>query len=379
MSELTEIQIPVSEPYLTGEAKSYVLNCLDSGWISSKGSYVSELEGLFAQRIGVAHAISVSNGTAALHLAVLAANIGPGDEVIIPDLTFAATANAVLHCGAVPILVDVSLQDWTVDVGLIEAAITDKTKAIIPVHLYGNLANMTAINELAARYQLLVIEDCAESLGALYHGSPTGSLGDLGCFSFFANKLITTGEGGMVTTNSSELAQKIRSLRDHGMSVSRRYWHEIAGLNYRMTNLQAAVGVSQMAYFDQFVEKRRYIEQQYRHYLSKLPGMIFMRVPPQCQSVNWLTSVRVDPALTGGISAEDIAMQLRLQGIETRAFFFPLHQQPPYKADDVQFPVSLLLSNQGLSLPTYYRLTNAQIEFVCRSIYNLFSVPFTSE
>lgn len=379
MSELTAIQIPVSEPYLTSEAKSYVMDCLDSGWISSKGSYVTELELLFAQRIGVAHAISVSNGTAALHLAVLAANIGPGDEVIIPDLTFAATANAVLHCGAVPVLVDVNRQNWTIDVSLIEAAITEKTKAIIPVHLYGNLADMTAINVLAARHQLLVIEDCAESLGAHYKGSPTGSLGDLGCFSFFANKLITTGEGGMVTTNSAELAQKVRSLRDHGMSVSRRYWHEIAGLNYRMTNLQAAVGVSQMAYFDQFVEKRRHIEQQYQHYLSKLPGMIFMQVPVQCQAVNWLTSVRVDPELTAGVSADDIARQLRLQGIETRAFFFPLHQQPPYQANEAQFPVSLLLSSQGLSLPTYYRLTDEQIQFVCRCIYNLFSVPFTLE
>jgi perosamine synthetase len=379
MSELTAIQIPVSEPYLTSEAKSYVMDCLDSGWISSKGSYVTELEVLFAQRTGVTHAISVSNGTAALHLAVLAADIGPGDEVIIPDLTFAATANAVLHCGAVPVLVDVNRQDWTIDVSLIEAAITEKTKAIIPVHLYGNLADMAAINELAVRHQLLVIEDCAESLGATYKGSPTGSLGDMGCFSFFANKLITTGEGGMVTTNSAELARKVRSLRDHGMSVDRRYWHEIAGLNYRMTNLQAAVGVSQMAYFDQFVEKRRHIEQLYQHYLSKLPGIIFMQVPAQCQSVNWLTSLRVDPGLTGGIAASDIARQLRLQGVETRAFFFPLHQQPPYQANAAQFPVSLLLSSQGLSLPTYYRLTDEQIKFVCCCIYNLFSVPFPSE
>lgn len=379
MNELTAIQIPISEPYLTSEAKSYVVDCLDSGWISSKGSYVTELELLFAQRIGVAHAISVSNGTAALHLAVLAANIGAGDEVIIPDLTFAATANAVLNCGAVPVLVDVNLHDWTIDVSLIEAAITKKTKAIIPVHLYGNLADMNAIKELAARYQLLVIEDCAESLGALYQGAPTGSLGDFGCFSFFANKLITTGEGGMVTTNSSELALKIRTLRDHGMSVSRRYWHEVSGLNYRMTNLQAAVGVSQMAYFDQFVEKRRVIEQRYQHYLSKLPGLVFMQVPTQCLSVNWLTSVRVDPELTDGISASDIARQLESNGIETRAFFFPLHQQPPYKANETQFPVSVLLSAQGLSLPTYYRLTDEQIQFVCRCIYNVFSIPFSSE
>lgn len=248
--------IPVSKPFLTPEAKTFVVDCLDSGWISSKGAYVEKFENEFAEKCGAKHAISVSSGTAALHLALLCVGVGPGDEVLVPDLTFAATANAVILCGATPVLCCVDKDEWTLDVNDAETVLSDKTKAIIPVHLYGNPARMHEINDFAKRNALTVIEDCAESLGATLEGRYLGTFGDLGCYSFFANKLLSTGEGGMVTTNSDVLARKIRTLRDHGMSTEKRYWHDIAGLNYRMTNIQAAIGVSQLNVFDEFAKVR---------------------------------------------------------------------------------------------------------------------------
>ncbi|MDP2537418.1 DegT/DnrJ/EryC1/StrS family aminotransferase [Alteromonas stellipolaris] len=359
--------IPVSKPYLTQEAKTFVVDCLDSGWISSKGAYVERFENEFAEKCGAKHAISVSSGTAALHLALLCLGIGSEDEVIVPDLTFAATANAVILCGATPVLCCVNKDEWTLDVNDAEAVLSDKTKAIIPVHLYGNPARMHEINDFAKRNGLTVIEDCAESLGATLDGHYLGTFGDMGCYSFFANKLLSTGEGGMVTTDSDALALKIRTLRDHGMSTEKRYWHDIAGLNYRMTNIQAAIGVSQLNVFDEFAKARSEQEALYKKYLLDVPGVIFKRVIKGAIPVNWLMSLRIDEALSG-ISAAELQGILTEHQIESRLFFYPLHQQPPYSNERAALKSTDVLSSSGLSLPTFVGLSCEDIQRVCEII-----------
>lgn len=365
MNNTPSLTIPVSEPQLTGNAKTYLLECLDTGWVSSKGRFVTQFEQDFAKLVGTKHAISVSNGTAALHLALLAAGIGPGDEVLVPNLTFAATANAVIHCGATPVLTDVCQLSWAIDLHDAAKRITDRTRAIIPVHLYGVPADMVNIKAFARQHQLCVIEDCAESLGASVVGQATGSIGDLGCFSFFANKLITTGEGGMVTTNNDELADTVRCLRDHGMKPDKRYWHHIAGLNYRMTNMQAALGVAQLEQYEVFLNRRAEVAERYRQGLSDLPGLNWQQVYKDTSPVCWLFSFSLNPQLAG-LTVQELAMVLASEGIETRPFFFPLHRQPPYFQDEC-YPISNWLADNGLSLPTYTALSNAQIDHItCR-------------
>ncbi|SEA44431.1 DegT/DnrJ/EryC1/StrS family aminotransferase [Alkalimonas amylolytica] len=359
--------IPVSKPYLTAEAKTLVLDCLETGWISSKGAYVERLEHEFAAYLGVPYAISVSSGTAALHLALLALGIGPGDEVIVPDLTFAATANAVLHCGAKPVLCSVNWQDWTLDPTDIARCLSHATKAIIPVHLYGMPARMAELQVIAKQHQLFLIEDCAESLGASIGQQATGSIGDLGCFSFFANKLITTGEGGMVTTHCDQLAQRVRCLRDHGMLPERRYWHELAGLNYRMTNIQAALGVSQLQHLDAFYQQRQQQEQWYQQYLAGVPGLEFKLQRQGVKTVNWLMSLRVDPA-KAGFHAAELMYDLQQHQIETRGFFYPLHLQPPYLDQSEALRSMEQLAAEGISLPTFVGLTQSQVERICLRI-----------
>lgn len=359
--------IPVSKPFLTPEAKTFVVDCLDSGWISSKGAYVEKFENEFAEKCGAKHAISVSSGTAALHLALLCVGVGPGDEVLVPDLTFAATANAVILCGATPVLCCVDKDEWTLDVNDAETVLSNKTKAIIPVHLYGNPARMHEINDFAKRNALTVIEDCAESLGATLEGRYLGTFGDLGCYSFFANKLLSTGEGGMVTTNSDVLARKIRTLRDHGMSTEKRYWHDIAGLNYRMTNIQAAIGVSQLNVFDEFAKVRSEQEALYIKYLIDVPGVTFKKVIEGATPINWLMSLRIDEALSG-ISAAELLDVLAEHQVESRLFFYPLHQQPPYLNERSALKSTDVLSSSGLTLPTFVGLSSEDIQRVCEII-----------
>lgn len=361
---MSKISIPVSTPFLTDEAKTLVMQCLDSGWISSQGAFVEAFEGAFARHIGAKYAISVTSGTAALHLALLAAGVGAGDEVIVPDLTFAATANAVLLCGAKPVLCAVSEKQWTIDIDDLTAVVSDKTKAIIPVHLYGNPADMDKILRFAERYKLCVIEDCAESLGATLNDKHMGTFGDMGCYSFFANKLLSTGEGGMVTTNDGPLAQRLRILRDHGMNPEKRYWHEVAGLNYRMTNIQAAIGVSQLKVFDEFYATRQQQEAQYYARLSEHKSIIFKETLHGAQPVNWLMSIIVDSD-NKAISNLSLQEALRENGIDSRPFFYPLHIQPPYRDDRDILQRTTSLANRGLSLPTYVGLTEQQIDFIC--------------
>ncbi|UCH49813.1 MAG: aminotransferase class I/II-fold pyridoxal phosphate-dependent enzyme [Betaproteobacteria bacterium] len=360
------LRIPLMQPALGGNELAYVSDCVTAGWISSQGEYVQRFESKFSDFLDGSHALAVSSGTAALHLALKALDIGRGDEVIVPDLTFAATANVVLHCGATPVLADVDQSTWTLDPNEIERRISERTRAIIPVHLYGHPCDMDQISAIAHRHGLKVIEDCAEAQGARYRGRLVGALGDIGCFSFFSNKVITTGEGGMVTTANPELADRLRLLRDHGMRRGRRYWHEIAGFNYRMTNLQAAVGVAQMERVQGFIKRRQEIGEHYIARLGTIPGLVMPPRQPWAQTIYWIFSMLVEPR-AAGLSRDELATELEARGIETRPFFYPLHVQPPY-AEAGEFRVSSYLSSQGISLPSGNEISAQEIDRVCDTV-----------
>jgi perosamine synthetase len=359
-------RIPVAEPALLGNELKYVTECITTNWISSQGSFVRRFESDFSARLGSPHALAVSNGTVALHLALKAFDIGPGDEVIVPDLTFAATINSVLHAGATPVIVDVDPQTWNIDPAAIAAVITPRTRAIMPVHLYGQPADMDAIMALADRHNLIVIEDAAEAAGALYKGRPCGSIGHAGTFSFFSNKVITTGEGGMVVFRDAHAAERGRRLRDHGMNPARRYWHDEVGFNYRLTNLQAAIGCAQLEQFDGFLQRKLTIAQAYRARLGKLAGL---RLPAEVAGMRnsyWMVSVIAE--LDGaGIDRDAFMARLSKAGIETRPLFYPLHEMPPYRAfaGNRAFPNATRLSAHGMSLPSGVTLTDAQLDYVC--------------
>lgn len=363
-------RLPVMEPMLGGNELKYVSDCITSNWISSQGSYVRSFEKDFAIFLATEHALTTTSGTTALHLALTALDVGPGDEVIVPDLTFAASANVVVHTGATPVFVDVSPEHWTIDPDLIEAAITDKTRAIMPVHLYGHPCNMDPIMEIARRHKLYIVEDCAEALGAQYKGRQVGTLGDAGCFSFFSNKVITTGEGGMIVTSNPKLYEKMVILRDHGMSKTKRYWHEMAGFNYRMTNLQAAVGLAQIEQIDSFLYKRR---EMAKHYESRLKGIAGITLPPEmkwAKNIYWLYSILINEN-SAGISRDELMKGLECEGIETRPFFCPLHSQPPYPHTRDTLPNTGKLAAEGISLPSSNTLTLEEIDRVCANIKKL--------
>lgn len=355
--------ISISKPSLGKEELKLVTQAIESGWISSQGAYLAELETKFAAFCGSKHCILTSNGTVAIHLALVVLNIGPGDEVLVPDLTFVATANAVMAAGATPVLVDVCKDTWCIDPEDIKRKITPKTKAIIPVHIYGFPADMENINKIADQHSLYVIEDAAEAHGAEYHGKRVGSMGTMATFSFFANKIITTGEGGAITTNSDELAERARFLRDHGMSKTKRYWHTEVGYNYRMTNMQAALGVAQMDRAEELIAERNWILETYRSYLQ--PHGISMN--PQksgVKPVNWITCVLLDD-----VSREkrDVILEkLKDRGIETRPFFYPLSLLPMYECETGT--VSDDLSARGLNLPTFNGITEDEIKTVCDAL-----------
>jgi perosamine synthetase len=358
----------VAEPDIGEEELRNVVEAVKSGWISSKGKFIEKFEREFANYIGMKYGVAVSNGTVALHLALAALGIGPGDEVIVPDLTFVATINAVLYTGARPVIVDIHPEYWCMDPDKVEKAITPKTKVIIPVHLYGHPCDMDPIMEIASRNNLYIVEDAAEAHGAEYKGRKVGSFGYISCFSFYGNKIITTGEGGMVLTNDDELAEKIRILRDHGMNPEKRYWHEVIGFNYRMTNLQAAIGVAQLSKIDKFIEKKRRIAKIYAEELSSIPGIILHPEMPWAKNVYWLYSILID-LNKAKISRDELSKRLEKEGIETRKFFYPLHEMPIYAKYGVySYPVATTISRQGLNLPSGTKLTEEDVRFIAQKI-----------
>ena len=359
--------VQIARPDMSHREFRAVLDAFLSSWISSKGPYVEKFEEGFACFAGARHGIAVSNGTVALHLALVALGIGPGDEVIVPDLTFAATINAVLYCGATPVIADVDQRTWCLSLATVEAACTSRTRAIIPVHLYGRPAEMGPISAFAAQRGLAVVEDCAEAHGARYAGRPVGAFGDIACFSFYANKIVTTGEGGMCVTSSPELANELRVLRDHGMVPERTYWHDRIGFNYRLTNIQAAIGHAQLDRASETLRRNHDIAEGYRSALQGIPGV---RFPPDmddlCAPVVWLASVTVpaerrDALLTAALRAN----------IETRPFFHSLSTLPPYQLYARHCPNSLELSATGVNLPTSRAVDTGAIDRVAEVFRNV--------
>jgi len=369
----SRVRLPVAEPFLGEEELRYVSECVLTGWVSSAGKFVGRFEELFAERCAVDHAVAVSNGTAALHVALVGLGIGPGDEVIVPALTFVATANAVAYTGATPVFADSEPATWNVDPEAVAAAVTPRTRAIVAVHLYGHPADMEALLAVANEHALPVVEDAAEAHGARYKGRPVGGLGAAGTFSFYGNKIVTTGEGGMVVTNDGGLADRIRTLRDHGMEPGRRYWHPVLGFNYRLTNLQAALGVAQLEKLDDILGAKRRIAERYAAGLRGVPGITLPPDEPWAESVYWLYSILVDPA-EFGLDRDAVMGALDAAGIETRPFFTPLHRQPLY-ATDASLPVAERLAERGVSLPSAVTLAPLEVERVVETLGALASAP----
>jgi perosamine synthetase len=359
--------IPVAAPVFDGNEKAYVLDCLDSTWISSSGKYLDRFESGFAEFCGVRHAVACSNGTTALHLALVALGVGPGDEVIVPTLTFVATANTVTYCGARPEFVDAEPETWTIDPAAIEAKITPRTKGIIVVHLFGHPADMEPINALARRHGLFVLEDAAQAHGATCRGRRAGALGDIATFSFFGNKIITTGEGGMVVTDDDAIADRMRLLRTHGMDPARRYWHPVIGYNYRMTNVTAAIGLAQLERVAWQLERRQELAAWYREELQGVDVLACQGEKPWARHVWWMFSVLVSESAA---DRDGVMEAMRRRGIETRPIVHPLHTLPPYREanEGARFPVAEAIARSGINLPTWAGLTRAQVRGVCDAL-----------
>jgi perosamine synthetase len=351
--------IPVAEPVLDGNERRYVLEALDENRISSSGRFVAAFEEAFAKICGARHGVACANGTAALHLALAALGIGPGDEVIVPDLTLICNANMVHLVGARAVFVDVDPKTWCIDPALIEAKVTPRTRAIMPVHLYGHPADMTAILGIARRRGLRVIEDAAEAHGAEVNGRRVGALGDVGCFSFYGNKILTTGEGGMCVTNDAALAEKMRLLRNQAF-VEPRFVHHEVGFNYRLTNVQAAIGLAQCEGVDRKIERKREIASIYAKLLE---GVTLPAEAPWAKNVYWMYGVLVPGDRDG------VMRRMLDRGVETRPFFHPMHAQPVFRGRvEGEFPVSRDLGARGLYLPSGLGLTRAQQERVARAL-----------
>ena len=361
-------KIPISSPLLEGNELLYLTECIKTNWISSQGKYVRSFEKLFKDSHEEYEALAVSNGTVAIHLALEALGVGKGDEVIVPDLTFAASINAIIYTGATPVLVDVEKDSFNIDFDKSEAFITDKTKAIMPVHLYGQSCDMDKLAILVKKYNLLVIEDCAEALGSLYNNRPVGVFGDAATFSFFGNKTITTGEGGMVLFKDTTVAKKAAVLRDHGMSKERRYWHDFVGYNYRLTNIQAAIGVAQFERLSTFVNAKRNLAKIYSETLNKYA---FFQTPIEKEGTfnsYWLYTFLVKEEAP--FKREALIDFLNNKGIETRPVFYPLHIMPPYSNYGVKenLKISANISTTGVSLPSSVNLSELEAKHICSCI-----------
>ncbi|RFC63655.1 DegT/DnrJ/EryC1/StrS aminotransferase family protein [Fulvimarina endophytica] len=357
-------RIPVYQPDLTGNERAYVLDCMDSSWISSIGSYIERFESALAQITGVGNAISLCNGTVALHLAIHCLDIGPGDEVIVPTFTYIASVNAIAQTGATPVFVDSRESDWLIDPEKVEAAITPRTRAIMPVHLYGAICDMPQIMRIADRHGLKVVEDCAECLGSSLNGAHPGSFGDVGTFSFFGNKTITTGEGGAVIAKDDALAARLRKVKGQGQSLTRRYWHEELGFNYRMTNIEAAIGMAQAERLPQILERKRAIAARYRELASDLP-VSFQRPDEGVVSSEWLVSVLI-PEHT---DREKLMAGMAADGVETRPVFYCAHEMPMYdQGPRPDLEVAGTISRRGISLPSFPALTAEDQDRVIASL-----------
>jgi perosamine synthetase len=355
--------VPIYQPSLAGNERRYLLECLDSTWISSKGRFIGEFESRFAQFVGARHAATVCNGTVALHLALVALGIGPGDEVIVPTLTYIASVNAITYTGATPVFVDSVRETWQMDPEDVRRKITPRTRAIMAVHLYGHACEIDKLHSMAREHRIYLVEDCAEAIGTLYRGKHVGTFGDIGAFSFFGNKTITTGEGGMVVTNDETLYERATHYRGQGLAAHRQYWHDVVGYNYRMTNICAALGVAQLEQVEAFIERKRQIARRYED------GLVGSGVDFHSESVGvrhsyWMCSILVaDPA-----RRDPLRSHLAEAGIETRPLFYPAHTMPMYAARFQRLPVAEDLGWRGINLPSWPGLEDEQVDMICRTI-----------
>lgn len=357
--------IPVNEPVLSPKATTYVTDCMNSGWISSAGTYIARFETAYAQYIGARHAVTTTSGTAALHLAIASLGIGPGDEVIMPDLTIISCPLSVIYTGATPVFVDVDPITFTIDPTRIEEKITKRTRAIMVVHLYGHPADMDPIMALAKKYKLAVIEDAAEAHGARYKGKRVGSIGTIGIFSFYANKIVTSGEGGMVVTNNARLAKRAALLKNLAHNPRRRFWHEHIGFNYRMTNVSAAIGLAELESIEEYIAKKKWMAHEYAKALSGIPHLTLPPHQPWGDSVYWMYALTLSK--DAPVSKNEVRGLLKARGVDTREFFYPLHTQPvlrQFVKKNNHFPVSDFASRHGFYLPSGLAITKEQIHTV---------------
>lgn len=367
--------IPVCEPLLAGNELKYVTDAVSTGWISSAGKYVTEFENQFAAYSDCKYGVAVCNGTIALHLALVALGIKEGDEVIVPTFTMIASAFAVCYTGAKPVFVDADPETWNIDVKKIEEKITSRTKAIMPVHIFGQMCDMDAIQALADKYHLYVIEDAAEAHGATWKGHKAGSCSHVGCFSFFANKNVTTGEGGMVVTNDEELYQKLKYYKNVCFPVNgpRNYLHNDIGFNYRMSNVVAAIGLAQTEKADEYKALRMRNNALYRKYLAGVPGIRFQTVLPEAECVSWMNTVVIDPKEYGHTKDELVAY-LKENNVDTRLLFNGMHRQKSlsdFGCDCAgEYPVCDWLTENGFYLPSASSLTEETIKAIGELIKN---------
>lgn len=359
--------IPISQPTITEKEINYVTDSVKSGWVSSLGKYIDIFEKNFAEYCNTKYAVSTSNGTAALHLTLAALGVSKNDEVIIPNLTFIATANAVSYTGAKVVTVDIDENTLCISPKAIEKAISPVTKAVIPVHLYGHPANMEEINSIAKKNNLFVVEDAAEAHGAEINGVKVGGLSDAAIFSFYGNKVITSGEGGIITTNNYEIYKKLKFLRDHAMSKDKRYWHTEVGFNYRMTNLQASLGLAQFERINEILAKKKKI---FLWYKNELKGISQIKLNYQEQSytnVYWLICIQIQGY--SELKRDNLMTKLKSKGIDSRPFFYPISDMEMY--DDNFTENAHRIHKQGFNLPSYFDLSKKQVEFICQELISL--------
>jgi perosamine synthetase len=366
--------IPVSEPLIGSNVLPLIRECIETGWISSEGRFIREFEAKWAEYCGVSHGVAVANGTCALQIAVKALGLELGSEVILPSFTIISCVTAIIEAGCVPVLVDAEPETWNMALDQVEAKITPRTRALMPVHMFGHPVDMRRLMEIAGRHDLRVIEDAAEAHGAEVSNRRAGGIGDMGCFSFYANKIVTTGEGGMVVTNDADYAERLRSLRNLGFRSDRRFFHTEIGYNYRLTNLQAAVGVAQIECIDQHIRHKRWMADSYRKRLAGLP----ISAPVErnwAKNVYWMYGVVLDESVP--FDAIEFARRLRERGVDTRPLFLGMHEQPVLRDmglfHDEPYPVTQRLSQRGLYLPSGLTLTEEQIDRVCDVVRDVLS------
>lgn len=360
------MKIPVYKPFLPPNVRRYVNECIDSSWISSRGKFVNKFEDKFCDFLNVPYATSVSNGTVALHLAMLALDIKKGDEVIVPDFTYIASVNSIAYVGAKPILVDADIKTWNINTSLIEERITDKTKAIMVVHLYGNPCDMGKIKRLCDKYNLFLIEDAAEAFGSKYKDLYCGSFGDISTFSFFGNKTITTGEGGMVVSSNSDLHEKIKLLKNQSVSQLKEYWHEQIGFNYRMTNIQSAIGVAQIEKAQEILDKKSELANNYMRSLESLP-ITFQVIEKNRVNSFWMVSIIVE----NNFIRNNLRKHLFENGVETRPFFYPVSEMPVFSTSSNNTSAAHI-SKTGISLPSFPELSSEEFETIIKLIHNFY-------